>query len=113
MPTDQATIPAPAYRPLGQAIRRLGTGRGGRPIHVATATRWATEGVRLADGSRLRLKALRLPGRWVTTDEWVDEFTEALTADRIGQSAPAPPRPSAEWQRRQDRTEAELVAKGL
>jgi hypothetical protein len=95
MPNDLAATQDPlVYRPLAQALRRLGPGRNGRPPHIATGIRWGTDGVPLSDGSRLYLKVRRLPGRWVTTDEWVDEFIDALTRDRVGQDAAPAVRPS-------------------
>jgi hypothetical protein len=72
------------YRTLSQVARRFPPSRGGRPVHVATVTRWIIQGARLRDGTRLRLRAVRLPGRWVVEPEAVDEFLATLTADRSG-----------------------------
>jgi hypothetical protein len=46
-------------------------------------------GAALRDGSRLKLKAIRLPGGFRTTRQWVDEFIETLTRDRTGASMPS------------------------
>lgn len=70
------------YLTLSQVTRRFPPSRCGRPVHVATVTRWITEGARLRDGTRLSLRATRLPGRWVVEPEAVEEFLTALTADR-------------------------------
>src|SRR5262245_47605092 len=58
-----------AEGPLGMTpvARRLGEFRGGRPTHASTPARWATAGVRLPDGSTLRLEAVRMNGRLVTS----------------------------------------------
>jgi hypothetical protein len=56
----------------------------GQGIRKHTVTRHVTKGARLKDGRRLQLQALRTPEGWVTTQEWLDEFFTALTADRTG-----------------------------
>jgi hypothetical protein len=43
----------------------------------------------MRDGTRLKLKAIRLPGGFRTTQQWLDEFIEALTRDRTGAPAPS------------------------
>jgi hypothetical protein len=74
------------YRSLSEAAGLVPPFRSGRPVRVSTLTRWITDGVRGRDGVPIRLKAKRLPGRWVVADEAVAEFIEALTDD---QTAPA------------------------
>jgi hypothetical protein len=49
--------------------------------HPSSAVRWATRGVRLRDGTRLRLQAFRAPGGWRTRPEWVQRFLDSLTTD--------------------------------
>jgi hypothetical protein len=74
------------------------TGRNGKAIHNSTWIRWATKGVRLSNGSRLRLRALKSPGGWRCCEAWAQEFFDALTADRLGiaaDDAPAPNAPTA------------------
>jgi hypothetical protein len=58
-------------------------------VSPSAATRWITDGVALRDGQRLKLKAIRLPGGYRTTEQWLDEFVAALTRDRTGASVPA------------------------
>jgi hypothetical protein len=65
--------------PLGLAARRLPRGRRGRPVHFSTLYRWVTAGVRLPDGSVVRLEAVRLGGKWVTSAEALQRFAERLT----------------------------------
>ena len=76
------------YRSLAEAARLFPPSRNGRPVHVATLTRWINDGVRGRDGQVIRLRATRLPGRWVVTDAAVDEFLDALTRDRADNAAP-------------------------
>jgi hypothetical protein len=49
-------------------------------LHLSTISRWCSIGVKLPDGTRLRLRALRAGRRWLTTDEWFGAFVAALTA---------------------------------
>jgi hypothetical protein len=76
------------YRSLAETARRFPPSRNGRPVHVATITRWINDGVRGRDGQVIRLRATRLPGRWVVTDAAIDEFLDALTRDRADNTAP-------------------------
>jgi hypothetical protein len=64
---------------------RLIPGRDGKATHVSTMVRWITRGCRLSNGSRVRLRAIGLPGGWRTTRQWLDEFVGALTTDRLGE----------------------------
>jgi hypothetical protein len=79
-----------AEGPIGMsaAARRLGTFRDGKATHASTPTRWATVGVRLADGSILKLEAVRLNGRLVTSWQAVLRFV------RTQQRQPAPATPA-------------------
>jgi hypothetical protein len=74
----------PAYLDL-KAASRLIPGRDGKPTHTSTLTRWILRGSRLQTGERVRLRALRTPGGWKTTGDWLDGFLETLTTDRIGE----------------------------
>jgi hypothetical protein len=58
-------------------------------VSPSATTRWIVAGVMLRDGRRLKLKAIRLPGGYRTTEAWLDEFIGALTADRTGAPVPA------------------------
>ena len=46
---------------------RLPPAKSGRRLHRAAVWRWVSNGLRLADGSRVRLEALRMGRRWVTS----------------------------------------------
>src|SRR5262245_43532573 len=55
-------------------------GRGGRErMHPSAILRWVTEGLKMPDGSRLRLRARRVGMKWMTSQEWLDEFLDTYT----------------------------------
>jgi hypothetical protein len=85
---------------VSDAGRRLG-------VSSNAITRWIVDGAKLRDGSRLRLRAIRLPGGFRTTERWLDEFVEALTRDRTG--SPVPSAAAVDSSRRSD---AALAASG-
>ena len=72
-------------RALGRARRRhpsielldlerlLPRGRNGRPVHPQTVLRWVRRGVH-----GVRLEAVKLGGRWVTSRAALNEFIQAL-----------------------------------
>jgi hypothetical protein len=68
-----------AEGPIGMAetARHLGTFRGGRPCHPSTPTRWCVNGVRLPDGSVLRLEHYRTVGRLMTSKAALLRFLAA------------------------------------
>jgi hypothetical protein len=78
------------YRSLSEVAKRFPANKTDRPVHVATLTRWVLVGVKLSVGRRLKLRAVRFPGGWRTTDAWVEEFLSAITADRMGDDATLP-----------------------
>jgi hypothetical protein len=61
---------------LCQAAELPGTFRDGRPTHPATLTRWIQNGIRLPEGTRLKLEAVRVNGRWATSRAAVVRFLE-------------------------------------
>jgi hypothetical protein len=63
--------------------------KAGLPVHASTVTRWIKQGVRRADGTILRLAAIRYPGGWAIATEALDEFLAALTRDALRESATA------------------------
>jgi hypothetical protein len=60
---------------LAQAAKLIPPTRQAKPVHVSTVLRWILRGMR-----GVHLEALRLGGRWVTTQEALARFSEALTA---------------------------------
>lgn len=101
------------YRKLSEVGRRLPSFRNNKPVHPATITRWILEGVRLQDGSRLKLAAKRLPGGWVVSDEAVAEFIDRLTRDRAGEPATSSPPPAPRRNLAHEIAEQQCAAIGL
>jgi hypothetical protein len=64
---------------LRQAANSIPGGRNGRPTHPATICRWITEGSPGPGGETVRLRAIRMGGRWLTRPEWLEEFGRRLT----------------------------------
>ena len=75
----------------------------GRKTHYSTVLRWAMRGVH-----GVRLEAVRLGGRWVTSLEAVSRFSAGVTAT----TAPMPSSPAID-QRRADQVDQELDAAGI
>jgi hypothetical protein len=65
--------------PLTQAAGHLPKGRADRAVSFSTVLRWVLRGARGPDGTRIRLEAVRLGGRWVTSIEAIQRFADALT----------------------------------
>jgi hypothetical protein len=96
---------------LAQAARIVPPTRLDKPVHVSTIVRWILHGVR-----GVRLEAVRIGGRWITSHEALERFTAALTANHTSSSPQPsnPPRPtSAARQRKQERVDRELSALGV
>ena len=100
-------------RPFAEIARSLPPSRAGKPVHVSTISRWRSPGVRRRDGSYITLRAVRLPSGWATTAEWVEEFIDAVTADKSGQSPPAAIRTTARRRREIERANRELDDIGI
>jgi hypothetical protein len=102
--------------PLRTLIKNLPTSRPGGSPHIASAIRWCTKGVRARDGSRIRLQAIKMPGGWLSRDAWMNEFFDALTADRVlaaGPSEQSLPRTSAQRRRAIARADRALDLAGI
>jgi hypothetical protein len=52
--------------------------RGDHP-HISNAIRWVTRGISTRGGQRVRLRALKTPGGWMCSTDWILEFFESLT----------------------------------
>jgi hypothetical protein len=112
-----STHTTPKHFSLQQAARLFRSSRVDRdgneiPTHPATVSRWITTGVKAADGTRVRLEAVRSPSGWKVSRDAVDAFLARLTALALGdeaesaESADAPV--SAARQRHLDRVDREL-----
>jgi hypothetical protein len=63
---------------LNQAARMLPPSRRGRPVSLSCIYRWVLDGVKTATG-KIRLEALRIGGRWLTSAEALERFAVAQT----------------------------------
>ena len=101
----------PLYVTLAQAAKSLPPGRNGRPVHVATLLRWVVAGTSSPSGEIVRLQAVRMGGRWLTTREWLEDYARRLTPT-FGAEPPLRPSSSART-RVAERTARELDALGI
>lgn len=78
--------------PLMDVIRhqKLPPGRNGKRLHLSTLLRWVIDGVRTPDGARVRLEAIRVGARWLTSDAALQRFAERLTPRMDDTPAPIP-----------------------
>jgi hypothetical protein len=98
--------------PLAVAARLVPPARGGKRTHLSTILRWILEGTRGPSGETVRLEAVRLGSRWMTSREALQRFADRLTPRLDGDPAPAP-RTSGRRQRASERAAAELTALGI
>lgn len=98
---------------LTQAARLLPPGRRGRPASLSCVLRWVLSGATGPSGERVRLEAVRLGGRWVTSREALQRFAERLTP-RFAAEAEAPtPRSPAQRRRASERAAHDLDQIGI
>jgi hypothetical protein len=64
---------------LRDAAKLIPPARRGRPCSFQCILRWALEGAKAPSGERVKLEAVRLGSRWVTSREAIQRFAEALT----------------------------------
>jgi hypothetical protein len=98
--------------PLPEAARYLPKGRRGRPVHFTTLLRWVLDGVVSPAGDRVRLEALRLGSKWITSREALQRFVEAQTPAVDGAETPALRTPTRR-QKASDRAARELERLGI
>jgi hypothetical protein len=84
-----------AMIPLARAAEMVPPARRGKKTHLSTVFRWVTDGAKGPDGRRVRLEAVRLGGRWLTSTEAVQRFAERLTPDLDRPRPPASRSPGA------------------
>jgi hypothetical protein len=76
---------------LLQAAKLLPPGRRGKPVTLSCVLRWVLQGVKGPGGTIIRLEAARLGGRWITSREALERFSQALTPS-FGDEPKATPR---------------------
>jgi hypothetical protein len=95
---------------LTQAARMLPNSRRGRPVHLSCIYRWILDGVKTPQG-KVRLEAVRLGGRWLTSAEALQRFAAAQTPD-LADRPPLPRSPSSR-RRASERAEEQLRRIGI
>jgi hypothetical protein len=98
--------------PLAQAAKLVPPGRSGKKTHLSTLFRWITQGCKAPNGEVVRLEAIRLGSRWMTSREALQRFAEALTPDIGGTSTDPAPTPTRRA-REARRVEAALEEAGI
>jgi hypothetical protein len=94
---------------LAAAARLLPSNRRGRPVSLSCILRWVLDGAPTPSGERVRLEAIRLGGRWLTSVPALERFAAAQTPKL--DTPPAPRSPTAR-QRAAERAGQELAAAG-
>ena len=97
---------------LTDVARMRPAGRGNRPTHFGTVLRWILNGVKTPNG-RVKLQAVRLRSKWVTSKEAVQRFTDALTRPYLEVPTAVPPRLRAARQRAADQAARALDKLGI
>ena len=69
---------------LPDAAKRLPSFRRGRPVTTKCVLSWVVEGIRTPQGM-IRLEAIRMGGRWLTSVQALERFAVAQTP-RLGES---------------------------
>jgi hypothetical protein len=98
--------------PLEDACRIIPPARGGRRCHLSTILRWILTGSKAPNGRRVRLEALRLGGRWMTSAAALQRFADALTPRPSGDAARTFPRTPRQADAAAERAGAELRRDG-
>lgn len=97
---------------LNDAARRLPPARRGRPVSFSCVLRWITDGVPGPDGHRVKLEAVRVGGRWLTSVEALARWAARLTPG-LDERQPATPRTAAQRNRAADRAATALDRLGI
>jgi hypothetical protein len=97
---------------LTEAAKLVPAAHGGRKTHISTLLRWILDGVNSPSGVKVRLEAVRLGNRWITSKEALQRFAERLTP-AVGDMPPATPRTPTQRQRAAERAGAELDRIGI
>jgi hypothetical protein len=99
---------------LAQAAREpLPRGRNGAKPTLSCLFRWILNGVNGPTGDRVRLEAVRLGNRWITSREAIQRFAERLTP-RLDESQPIrSPRTPTQRSRAAEQAAKELEKAGI
>jgi hypothetical protein len=92
VPDLLAEIQSGGGQSLSAAGRMFPGHRGGKSVDPSTVFRWVTKGLRTPAGRVVKLDAVRVGGRWLTSNPAIARFVVALTDDATPASnSPIPP----------------------
>jgi hypothetical protein len=97
---------------LAAAARLIPPARKGKRTHLSTLLRWILTGAKAPDGTVVRLDAIRLGGRWMTSAAALQRFAEQLTP-RLDSPAPPDVRTPTQRQRACDQASRNLEKAGI
>jgi len=106
-----ATLLSEALIPVGSLPAILPAACSGRPMARAAVWRWVVKGLRGPDGMRVRLEAVRLGKRWVTSRQALSRFMARTTRSAGASRSAAAPAPAASGL--QPSTVASVAARGI
>jgi len=86
--------------------------RNGRPVSLPTLLRWVLEGSPGPDGQRIKLEAVRMAGRWISSRAALQRWIAAQSPQTEGEPVPAPRSPGKR-QRSSDRAGKQLTEHGV
>jgi hypothetical protein len=99
---------------LAEAARVVPAFRPGKPTHAATVWRWASKGVRLDNGTVVKLETCRIGGRQMTSRAALGRFIKAQTPPADMDMGPMPAQTTpAKRNRRAKRASEELDRIGI
>ncbi len=78
-PSVLAEIQAGECLTLSAAGRLFPGHKGGKAVDPSTVFRWVTKGSRATDGTCVKLEAIRVGSRWLTSASSIKRYVAALT----------------------------------
>jgi hypothetical protein len=99
--------------PLNTAAGLIPPARNGKKTHLSTLMNWIRRGARSPSGERVRLEAVRLGGRWMTSREALQRFAEQLTPRLETPASTATARTPGQRQHAAERAARELNKFGI
>src|SRR5262245_1381999 len=105
---EQSGLLAQQLLSLSDVAKRIPSRRRNGHLSAQAVWRWASKGIRLTDGQIVKLRTVRIAGRYMTTASYVDEFIRAQQSEPI-ESAPLPERRTPSQRQRADARAADLL----
>jgi hypothetical protein len=96
---------------LSAAGRLFPGHRGGAAVDPSTVFRWVTKGAKAVGGRVMKLEAVRVGGRWLTSRAALTRYIAALTPS-ADPTPPPPTRPASARRRASEQAAARLAAAG-